>query len=169
MGQVLLVPSDANNKDKFGLSLNIKVPFFPRKTFQADLLTFSILVFLDIGLGTLEDDLALSLGSLNSPQLANGPTKYIDCRKTTQRCMTQSRKMVFDRLHRPQTRLLLCDMGRYHQHAVMRPFFFNHRHTFFFSARAASRSAWVFSCVLRFLSSDSGMKTWSFVGTVLLA
>jgi hypothetical protein len=35
------------------------------------LFAFSILIFLDVGLGTFEDDFTLSLGCL--PQLANAP------------------------------------------------------------------------------------------------
>jgi hypothetical protein len=86
-----------------------------------------------------------------------------------QRCMIQSRKMVFDRLHRPQTRLTFVRQGSLSSTCSDASIFLlNHCRTFFFSAWAASRSAWVFSCVLRFLSNDSGTRTWSFVGTLLL-
>jgi len=62
-----VIPLDADDKDELGLSGNIKVSFFSRETFQADLFTFGSLVLLDIGLGAFEDDLTLSLGSLHKP------------------------------------------------------------------------------------------------------
>jgi hypothetical protein len=151
------------------LSFNIEISFLPRKSLQADLFTFSILVFLGVGLGTFEDDLTLSLGNLNFPQLANVPSKCTDWRKATQGCMIQSRKMVFDRLHRLQTRLTFVRQGSLSSTCSDASIFLlNHSRTFFFSAWAASRSAWVFSCVFSFLSNDSGTRTWSFVGTLLL-
>ena len=60
-----MIPLDADDKDEFRLSRNIKVAFLSRETFQADLFTFGILILLDIGLGALENDLTLSLGSLH--------------------------------------------------------------------------------------------------------
>ena len=61
------IPLDADDKDEFGLSGNIKIAFLSRETFQADLFTFGVLILLDIGLGALENDLTLSLGSLDKP------------------------------------------------------------------------------------------------------
>src|SRR5271169_1985881 len=60
----MVVPLDTNDEDKFWLCGDIEISLFPRKTFQTNLLTFSILILLDIGLCTFENDLTLSLGSL---------------------------------------------------------------------------------------------------------
>jgi hypothetical protein len=59
-----LIPLDTNDKDKFGLSGDIKVSLFLGETVQADLLALSLLVLFDIGLCTFEDDLTFCLGSL---------------------------------------------------------------------------------------------------------
>jgi hypothetical protein len=55
------LPLDSNDKDKLGLLFNIKRPTLSGYSSESDLLTLSISVLLDVGLGTLEDDFALLL------------------------------------------------------------------------------------------------------------
>jgi len=52
---------DTDNEDQFGLSRNIERTFLLAQAGQADLLALCFAIFLDIGLGTLEDDPALLL------------------------------------------------------------------------------------------------------------
>ena len=85
----MVVPLDTKDEDKFWLCRDIEISLFPRKTFQTDLLTFSILILLDIGLCTFKDDLTLSLGSLT--KISGILHKKLSKRKS---CTTQSRKMV---------------------------------------------------------------------------
>ena len=88
------VPLNTDDKHKLWFGKDIKVALFPRKTFQADLLTLCILVFLDICLCTLENNLTLRLGSLSPiSRCPFNPQEF-------SRSATQSRKMVLRRLHR---------------------------------------------------------------------
>jgi hypothetical protein len=58
------VPLDTDYENKFWLGGDVEVSFLSRDTLEADLLTFSISVLLDIGLRSLENDLSLRFCSL---------------------------------------------------------------------------------------------------------
>jgi len=134
------------------------VSFLPGEAVQTDVFTLRILVLLHICLRALEDDLTLCLGSLLISLRSRSNMKL---RKRLQ----LSPERWYKKTSSPEDSSL--DASRYHQR---RPCIFSmHRvgSTFLFSERSASRSSWVFSLVLRFLRSDSVIRTWSFVGTVL--
>ena len=57
---------DADHEDELGLLLNVESTVLARETGEADLLTLCIAVLLDVGLGALEDSLALLLVGLAS-------------------------------------------------------------------------------------------------------
>lgn len=65
------IPLDTDNKSKLGLVLNVEVALLTGDATKTDLLTLSIAVLLDVGLGTLEDGGALLLVGLLSVQLAS--------------------------------------------------------------------------------------------------
>ena len=58
------VPLDADNKDDLRLGRDVVRARLLGLTSKADLLTLLVAVLLDVGLGTLEDDLALLLVGL---------------------------------------------------------------------------------------------------------
>jgi hypothetical protein len=58
------IPLDADNKDNLGLSRDVVRAGLLGLTRKADLLTLGVAVLLDVGLGALEDDLALLLVGL---------------------------------------------------------------------------------------------------------
>jgi hypothetical protein len=61
---------DTNNKGQFGLGINVERSLLLRSTSKSNLLTLCVAVLLDVGLGTLEDGLALLLvGLLRDNQL----------------------------------------------------------------------------------------------------
>ena len=55
---------DTHNEDKLGLVRDVEVALLTGDTTEADLLTLTIAVLLDVGLGTLEDSRALLLVGL---------------------------------------------------------------------------------------------------------
>lgn len=57
-------PLDTDNKDKLGLVRDVEVALLAGDTTETDLLTLSIAVLPDVGLGTLEDGSALLLVGL---------------------------------------------------------------------------------------------------------
>jgi hypothetical protein len=60
------IPLDTDNEDQLGLVINVEVTLLAGSAGQADLLTLSIAVLLDVGLGALEDNTTLLLvGLLN--------------------------------------------------------------------------------------------------------
>lgn len=60
------IPLDTDNEDQLGLVINVEVTLLAGSAGQADLLTLSIAVLLDVGLSALEDDTTLLLvGLLN--------------------------------------------------------------------------------------------------------
>ena len=59
------IPLDTDNEDQLGLISNVEVALLASNTSQADLLTLSIAVLLDVGLGALEDGFTLLLAGLN--------------------------------------------------------------------------------------------------------
>jgi hypothetical protein len=64
------IPLDTDNEDQLGLVINVEVTLLTGSAGQADLLTLSIAVLLDVGLSALEDDATLLLVGLmrNSSQ-----------------------------------------------------------------------------------------------------
>lgn len=64
------IPLDTDNEDQLGLVINVEVTLLAGSASQADLLTLSIAVLLDVGLSALEDDATLLLVGLmrNSSQ-----------------------------------------------------------------------------------------------------
>lgn len=58
------IPLDTDNEDQLGLVLNVEVALLAGSAGQADLLTLSIAVLLDVGLSALEDDATLLLVGL---------------------------------------------------------------------------------------------------------
>lgn len=62
--QRLYIPLDADDEDQLGLLRYVKLATLLGNASQADLLTLSIAVFLNVLLGTLEDDTALLLVGL---------------------------------------------------------------------------------------------------------
>lgn len=64
------IPLDTDNEDQLGLVINVEVTLLAGSAGQADLLTLSIAVLLDVGLSALEDDATLLLVGLmrNSSQ-----------------------------------------------------------------------------------------------------
>jgi len=70
---MMMIPLDTYDKDKFGLSWDIEVSLLLRETVQTNLLTLSITVFLNIGLGAFKDNLTLRLGSLTISQCPKQP------------------------------------------------------------------------------------------------
>ncbi len=60
------IPFDAYNEDKLRLLGHVIGAFLLAQTAQTNLFTLRIAILLDIGLGTLEDDTALFLGSLQT-------------------------------------------------------------------------------------------------------
>lgn len=58
------IPLDTDNKDQLGLVVNVEVALLAGSAGQADLLTLSIAVLLDVGLSALEDDATLLLVGL---------------------------------------------------------------------------------------------------------
>lgn len=65
LGGDLVDTLDADDEDQLGLILNVEVTLLAGNTVEADLLTLSVAVLLDVGLGTLEDDTTLLLVGLN--------------------------------------------------------------------------------------------------------
>jgi hypothetical protein len=60
------IPLDTDNEDQLWLVINVEVTLLAGSAGQADLLTLSIAVLLDVGLGALEDNTTLLLvGLLN--------------------------------------------------------------------------------------------------------
>ena len=57
-------PLDTDNKDKLGLVRDVEVALLAGDTAETDLLTLSIAVLPDVGLGTLEDGRTLFLVGL---------------------------------------------------------------------------------------------------------
>ena len=68
LGVNLVDTLDADNEGKLGLGGDVERTLLLGDTLQADLLALSIAVLLDVGLGALEDDLALLLVGLNIGQ-----------------------------------------------------------------------------------------------------
>lgn len=64
------IPLDTDNEDQLGLVINVEVTLLAGSAGQADLLTLSIAVLLDVGLSALEDNATLLLVGLewNSSQ-----------------------------------------------------------------------------------------------------
>ena len=60
----LHIPLDTDDEDKFGLLLNVECAILSAQSTKSDLLTLCIAILLDVGLGTLEDGLALVLVGL---------------------------------------------------------------------------------------------------------
>ena len=50
------IPLDTDNEDQLGLVINVEVTLLAGSAGQADLLTLSLAVLLDVGLSTLEDN-----------------------------------------------------------------------------------------------------------------
>ena len=70
------VPLDADNEDDLGLGRDVVRAGLLGLTSKADLLTLLVAVLLDVGLGTLEDDLALLLvGLIQNCQQRDASTK----------------------------------------------------------------------------------------------
>ncbi len=57
----LHIPLDTDDEGKLGLFVNVETATLPGQSTESDLLTLCITVFLDIGLGALEDRFALLL------------------------------------------------------------------------------------------------------------
>ena len=55
------LPFDTDDESKLGLLLHVEIAALSGQSTQSDLLTFRISVFLDVGLGTLEDGFTLLL------------------------------------------------------------------------------------------------------------
>jgi len=72
------VPLDTDNEDQLGLIVNVEVALLAGSAGQADLLTLSIAVLLDVGLGALEDDTTLLLVGLLDLESA-GDSKICWC------------------------------------------------------------------------------------------
>ena len=68
LGVNLVDTLDADNEGKLGLGGDVERTLLLGDTLQADLLALSIAVLLDVGLGALEDDLALLLVGLSFGQ-----------------------------------------------------------------------------------------------------
>jgi hypothetical protein len=68
------IPFDADDKDQLGLCRDVGLSAVLGETSKADLLPLGIAVFLDIFLGTLEDDAALLLVGLKTSQQRRQPT-----------------------------------------------------------------------------------------------
>ena len=66
-------PLDTDNEDKLRLVRDVEVALLAGDTTETDLLTLSIAVLLDVGLGTLENGRALLLVGLWFIQLAMKP------------------------------------------------------------------------------------------------
>ena len=58
------IPLDTDNEDQLGLVIDVEVTLLAGSTSQADLLTLSIAILLDVGLSALEDDATLLLVGL---------------------------------------------------------------------------------------------------------
>lgn len=67
----MYIPLDTDNEDQLGLILNVEVTLLAGSAGQADLLTLSIAVLADVGLGALEDNTTLLLVGLNETQVSN--------------------------------------------------------------------------------------------------
>ena len=65
------IPLDTDNKDQLGLILNIEVTLLAGSAGQADLLTLSIAVLLDVGLSALEDNTTLLLVGLDESRISS--------------------------------------------------------------------------------------------------
>lgn len=59
------LPLDADYEDELGLRDDIEVSFLLTEAGETDLLALGITVFLDVGLGALEDDAAFFLSGLD--------------------------------------------------------------------------------------------------------
>ena len=66
-------PLDTDNEDKLRLVRDVEVALLAGDTTETDLLTLSVAVLLNVGLGTLEDSSALLLVGLWFIQLAMKP------------------------------------------------------------------------------------------------
>lgn len=88
---------DTHNEDKLGLLRDVEVALLTSDTTEADLLTLTIAVLLDVGLGTLEDSRALLLVGLWFIQLASVHRTNSNKNKQDKHC--QTRKMVNKRQH----------------------------------------------------------------------
>jgi hypothetical protein len=66
----IYIPLDTDNEDQLGLVIDVEVTLLAGSAGQADLLTLSIAVLLDVGLSALEDNATLLLVGLvwNSSQ-----------------------------------------------------------------------------------------------------
>lgn len=107
------IPLDTDNEDQLGLVINVEVTLLAGSAGQADLLTLSIAVLLDVGLSALEDDTTLLLVGLLNLELA-GDSKRCWCEINSggiQRC--QPRKMVNNPT--TSTRRSSRVVGSYHQ------------------------------------------------------
>lgn len=67
------LPLDTDNEDKLRLVRDVEVALLAGDTTETDLLTLSVAVLLNVGLGTLEDRSALLLVGLWFIQLAMKP------------------------------------------------------------------------------------------------
>lgn len=68
------IPLDTDNEDQLGLVINVEVTLLAGSAGQADLLTLSIAVLLDVGLSALEDDATLLLvGLMSNSSQQEGP------------------------------------------------------------------------------------------------
>lgn len=67
------LPLDTDNEDKLRLVRDVEVALLAGDTTETDLLTLSVAVLLNVGLGTLEDSSALLLVGLWFIQLAMKP------------------------------------------------------------------------------------------------
>lgn len=70
LGGNLVDTLDTDNEDQLGLILNVEATLLAGNAVEADLLTLSGAVLLDVGLGTLEDDTTLLLVGLYKSQSA---------------------------------------------------------------------------------------------------
>lgn len=61
---MLNIPLDTDNEDQLGLIVNVEVTLLAGSAGQADLLTLSVAVLLDVGLSALEDNATLLLVGL---------------------------------------------------------------------------------------------------------
>jgi hypothetical protein len=76
MGLEINIPLDTDNEDQLGLVINVEVTLLAGSAGQADLLTLSIAVLLDVGLSALEDNATLLLVGLVRYSGQKIPQKY---------------------------------------------------------------------------------------------
>lgn len=95
------IPLDTDNEDELGLIVNVEVTLLAGSAGQADLLTLSVAVLLNVGLSALEDNATLLLvGLYESKSVQRFHNVFGDIKHVWYQ-IYQTRKMVNRRQHRP--------------------------------------------------------------------